>query len=40
MSDLSEQNTLNIYGLIDQSWIQNTKVYSTDIQTPMIAADV
>ncbi len=35
LSEMSIQNKINIYGLKDQTWMQNPLVNSTDIQTPM-----
>lgn len=36
LSDLSIAGKLNIYGLTDNSWIQNPMVNSTDIQTKIV----
>ncbi len=37
LSELAVNGKLNIYGLIDQSWIQNPQINSTNIQTPMVS---
>ena len=39
LSDLSEKDEIKIYALRNSAWDQNTKVNSTDIQTPMIGFD-
>lgn len=36
LSDMSVNRIINIYGLLDQSWMQNPQINSTDIQTPMV----
>lgn len=36
LSDLSSDDKLNIYVIKNSDWYQNTKISSTDIQTPMI----
>lgn len=40
LSDLSEENYLDVYGLRNTGWVQNPEVNSTNIQTPMYNDDV
>ena len=36
LSNLSKDNKLNVYVIKNSKWYQNTKINSTDIQTPMV----
>lgn len=36
LSDLSHDSKINVYGLIQNDWMQNETINNTDIQTPMI----